>query len=403
MSRLRSWLAAMPNAAFVPLFDASSDLTVGTRELRPGKQLVCRSRLMEEAILEAVRQGLERPSWRGLLYMMVWGTRESFRPLYIGKAGRFGKTEGQLSGNLKNLGRDKSKFARWGDGNDYHIGDLSHALYGWEAYRPPTRKYLHWAEVLFVERTPLRLREQTSFFLIPWDEGFCDADGVACTLETAESKAIALGMQEFGATMLNGRSDDFRIPRQIAPAMPWNPSARKSFVLISVLDDLVQIARELNGHPVIGLDVETTIHPQQLRLVQIATRERTYVIDPMATLSLEPLRPLLGSDGPIKVIHNAAFERRILFDAGFELGNVFDTLVAARGNAGSHGGNGLAEVCERFLGRSLDKSLQLSDWSRRPLSREQLDYAAADAEVLLDLYDALRPDRTQESIAGRSD
>ena len=49
-------------------------------------------------------------------------------------------------------------------------------------------------------------------------------------------------------------------------------------------------------------------------------------------------------------------------------------------------GHTLAKVCERELGASLDKSQQTSDWSRRPLDSEQLQYAALDAEVLLTLH-----------------
>jgi len=138
---------------------------------------------------------------------------------------------------------------------------------------------------------------------------------------------------------------------------------------------------------VIGLDVETSLYHQELRLLQIATRTQTYIVDPIAVTCLEPLRKILGLEGPLKVIHNASFERRILAEAGFQLGKVFDTLTASRRLGPSKDGHGLAAVCNRHLGRFLDKSARTSDWTRRPLSRQQLDYAAADAEVLLDLHD----------------
>jgi len=53
----------------------------------------------------------------------------------------------------------------------------------------------------------------------------------------------------------------------------------------------------------------------------------------------------------------------------------------------SLGGHSLAVVCERELGAGLDKSAQTSNWSLRPLTVEQIRYAALDAEVLLALYD----------------
>lgn len=50
---------------------------------------------------------------------------------------------------------------------------------------------------------------------------------------------------------------------------------------------------------------------------------------------------------------------------------------------------GLSKLCVRELGASVDKSLQCSDWSARPLSKGQIDYAALDASVLITLFDSL--------------
>ena len=387
MSRLRSWLSTMPDAVYVPLFATNEELLVETRNPPSGKTRVCRSSAMEDAVLAAVVEGLERPAWRGLLYMMAWGSRDQFRPLYVGKVGRFGKTDGQLNANLKNLHSDKSKFARWGDGNDYHIGDLSQALFGWPGYKAPCKKYLRWSEVLFVEKSALRLREPTSMLLVPWDEGHRGTDGAECSLETAEGQAIELAIEEFGDIVLNVQGETRRTKTAPNVRKPWQPSAPRPYRLITSADELSQVVGALSIEAVIGLDVETTMHRQELSLIQIATQKHTYIVDPIALLSLDPLRLVLGPEGPLKVIHNASFERRVLGAAGIELGNVFDTLAVSRRLGPSNVKHGLAEVCARHLDRSLDKSLQKSNWAARPLSREQLDYAAADAEVLVDLYD----------------
>ena len=53
-------------------------------------------------------------------------------------------------------------------------------------------------------------------------------------------------------------------------------------------------------------------------------------------------------------------------------------------------GHKLGVVCERELGIELDKTEQTSDWSRRPLSKRQLAYAALDVEVLPPLWDRLQ-------------
>ena len=98
---------------------------------------------------------------------------------------------------------------------------------------------------------------------------------------------------------------------------------------------------------------------------------------------------VLSGTRPLKVIHNARFERRVLAAVGIALDGVFDTLEASRQARGADalGGHSLAMVCERELGIALDKSSQTSNWSRRPLDADQLRYAALDAEVLLALYD----------------
>jgi ATP-dependent Lhr-like helicase len=150
---------------------------------------------------------------------------------------------------------------------------------------------------------------------------------------------------------------------------------------------------ELRTADVVGLDVETALDFGTLCLVQIATRSRTYLIDPFATADLKPLTDVLNGPRPIKVIHNARFERRVLAAVGLPIDGVFDTLEASRRARGMDalGGHSLAMVCEREreLGIVLDKSAQTSNWSRRPLDVDQLRYAALDAEVLLLLYDRI--------------
>lgn len=157
---------------------------------------------------------------------------------------------------------------------------------------------------------------------------------------------------------------------------------------------LRSVSEELRVAEVVGLDVETALDFGTLCLVQIATRKRTFLIDPLA-VDLMPIVDLLSAPMPVKVIHNARFERRVLATLGITLDGVFDTLEASRRVRGPDalGGHSLAMVCERELGVSLDKSEQTSNWSRRPLDASQLSYAALDAEVLLALYERFKDGR----------
>jgi hypothetical protein len=183
-----------------------------------------------------------------------------------------------------------------------------------------------------------------------------------------------------------------------APGAPATP--RNEVQWVDTPAGLRTVSEELRVADVVGLDVETALDFGTLCLVQIATRNRTFLIDPFAVGDLKPIIDVLSGPRPLKVIHDARFERRVLAAIGIALDGVFDTLEASRRARGTDalGGHGLAMVCERELGIALDKSSQTSNWSRRPLDADQLRYAALDAEILLRLHErfaAVRADSEQ--------
>jgi len=176
------------------------------------------------------------------------------------------------------------------------------------------------------------------------------------------------------------------------PAAPGEAATPRNEVQwIDTPAGLRAVSEELRTVDVVGLDVETALDFGTLCLVQIATRARTYLIDPFAVGDLTPLIDVMNGVRPTKVIHNARFERRVLAAVGIAIDGVFDTLEASRRARGSDalGGHSLAMVCERELGIVLDKASQTSNWSTRPLDADQLRYAALDAEVLLALHERL--------------
>ena len=146
--------------------------------------------------------------------------------------------------------------------------------------------------------------------------------------------------------------------------------------------------------PFFALDVETTLTDKRLCLVQIGTRAGNWIIDPLLISDLSALGPPLASVDVVKVIHNAAFERSVLGEVGLVIDNVYDTLTESRRRLGQlGGGHSLLAVARRELDVALDKGSQLSDWTQRPLTAEQIAYAALDVEVLVDLYRAFEPVR----------
>ena len=185
--------------------------------------------------------------------------------------------------------------------------------------------------------------------------------------------------------------------------------------------DVAAAVEQLARHAELGFDTETTaLDPFEgrIRLVQLASPAGVYVFDldrlapdgsAARAASLEPLRRLLAARRPVKIAHNAKFDAKwVRRHLGVELsgegegasngdgaerverGGLFDTLLASQLiSAGEQEDrHGLGVVVERYLGETIDKSQQVSDWSGE-LSAAQLEYAARDAAVMLPLRDKL--------------
>ncbi len=156
----------------VPLFAINEQGKVDQKPMGiDGRPVLKRSELCDAMILEVSDLLVEDWSsgshlFDGMLYMIGWKRQDGFLPLYIGKAESLGKGEMNLSANLKNLHTDRTKFARWGDGYSYHIGDLSACVLPGHAERKKTIKYQSWANCLFLEGSSLR--EQVYFWATAW-------------------------------------------------------------------------------------------------------------------------------------------------------------------------------------------------------------------------------------------
>ncbi|HJU89869.1 MAG TPA: HRDC domain-containing protein [Gemmatimonadaceae bacterium] len=141
----------------------------------------------------------------------------------------------------------------------------------------------------------------------------------------------------------------------------------------------------------IALDTEgASFHRfvDRIYLLQISTRDRSAVLDPLAIGKPDKLGHLLESKQVEVVFHDADYDLRLLHqDYGWHVTNIFDTRVAAQ-LLGLRA-FGLAALLEQFFGVKLDKKHQRADWSMRPLTPDMLRYAAQDTMYLLDLRDRL--------------
>ena len=167
--------------------------------------------------------------------------------------------------------------------------------------------------------------------------------------------------------------------------------------VIHYVDDqagFVHACECLMKEPFIGFDVETTLRgkPPRVCLMQVATPAGdTWLFDNAGIEDMTPFAEVLQNETIVKVIHNAMFEKLVMRQYGVSIVNVFYTLtVSRRLRKDVEGGHSLKAVCKRELDMDINKKYQCSNWARRPLSSEQIAYAALDAEVLVTLYEIFR-------------
>ena len=162
----------------VHLFDSDKNGYVETKRIGKNKrEIIRRSGQVEELIrreVTKVRNAFEASTNRcdGVIYIIGKKDQNIFFPLYIGKSEKFGKGEQNFSSNLDCSQSDLAKFARWGYGYAYHMGDLSAASLSGHPKDKVTEKYQRWAELIFtkVPSTKLLLKDPIWFWMKAWSK-----------------------------------------------------------------------------------------------------------------------------------------------------------------------------------------------------------------------------------------
>ena len=171
--------------------------------------------------------------------------------------------------------------------------------------------------------------------------------------------------------------------------------------IITTTADLTELGARLGAQPRVGLDTEflrERTYRAQLCLVQVAAADVAACVDPLALPDLAALVPVLTSASVVKVMHASRQDLEVLLPVAGLTRPVFDTQIAAS-ITGLPAQIGYAELVRRLLGHELSKAHTRTDWSRRPLSAEQIDYALDDVHYLLPLADLLQE---QVHALGRS-
>jgi ribonuclease D len=171
--------------------------------------------------------------------------------------------------------------------------------------------------------------------------------------------------------------------------------------LIATTPELTAACSRLARHPVITVDTEflreTTYYPL-LCVVQMASPEEAVVVDALADgIDLKPFFALMADEKILKVFHAARQDIEIVWhQAGIVPHPIFDTQVAAM-VLGYGDSIAYDQLVERIAGHRPDKTHRFTDWSRRPLSAEQIHYAVSDVTHLRDVFAALDADLKQRS------
>jgi ribonuclease D len=171
------------------------------------------------------------------------------------------------------------------------------------------------------------------------------------------------------------------------------PSALQNGALyLDTAEQVDAFLREIADIKELALDTEgASFHRflDRIYLLQLSTRERSAIIDPLPIGTPQQLGDLLENKSVEVVFHDADYDLRLLHqDYGWHITNIFDTRIAAQ--LLGIKSFGLAALLEQFFDVKLDKKHQRADWSMRPLTPDMLDYAAQDTRYLLQLRDQMK-------------
>lgn len=159
---------------------------------------------------------------------------------------------------------------------------------------------------------------------------------------------------------------------------------------ITTTDALAALMAKYQGAPFVTVDTEfvreSTYWPE-LCLIQISDGETHGLIDPLAKdISLDPFFALMADESCVKVFHAARQDLEIIYALGNLIpAPLFDSQIAAM-VCGFGDSIAYDKLVKEVNGAFIDKTSRFTDWSRRPLSEQQLSYALADVTHLVDVY-----------------
>jgi ribonuclease D len=202
---------------------------------------------------------------------------------------------------------------------------------------------------------------------------------------TQESKSSKLSSEQ-NRQSLNGLGPALSTPR-----------------LVQTPAEFAQMMAHLRLQPLVAMDTESdsfyrytprvcliqlsapinpsSSHPSENHVEDDTLEIVDYLVDPLRLTDLQALGELLADPGVEVIVHAAENDILLLQrDFNFTINNIFDTQLAAR--ILGRKGVGLAAILQEEFGVTSDKSMQRTDWGRRPLTPQQMTYAQIDTHYL---------------------
>ncbi len=159
--------------------------------------------------------------------------------------------------------------------------------------------------------------------------------------------------------------------------------------LITQTQQLAALVDRLREQPTVAIDTESDslyVYREKVCLIQLSLPDADFLIDPLASIDLSPLGPLIADEKIEKVFHASEYDVMCLRrDFAFTFANLYDTMWVARILGWPR--VGLGDILQEHFGITLDKKWQRHNWGKRPIEPAALSYAQYDTHYLLRLRD----------------
>ncbi len=164
---------------------------------------------------------------------------------------------------------------------------------------------------------------------------------------------------------------------------------KKPIYLIDSEEDFNFLIFSLKNEEILGIDTEfdwrTTYFPI-LSLLQIAVKDKIFLIDCLQSKNLKNLKNILEDQNRLIIFHSSRSDATVLYaNLNIKVKNVYDIQIAEKIIDGGDIKN-YASIVKTYLNISLNKSETNSNWLKRPFTKSQINYAANDVRFLIKIY-----------------